>query len=116
MTDLNIDGMVIAPGVVETIVSLAVQNVEGVVCVGDPTTSGIKSILGGGKPSTQGIEVDSDEDGDLHVTVSVNVRSGYVLPDLATDIRHAISDAVNSQVGIKVGSVDVFIDGIQFDN
>lgn len=114
MAELNIDGMAIAPGVVETIISLAAQSVEGVSCVGDPTTSGIRSIIGSGKPSTQGIEVDYDEEGNLHVSLRLHVKSGQVLPELAANVRQAIADAVSSQVGMTVGSVDVYIDGIQF--
>ena len=116
MAELNIDGMAIAPGVVETIVSLAARSVEGVACVGDPTTSGIRSIIGGGKPSTQGIEIDYDDDGKLRVTIRLHVKSGQVLPELAASVRKAIDDALNSQVGIPAGSVDIYIDGIQFDN
>ncbi len=116
MTDLNIDGMAIAPGVVETIISLAARDVDGVASVGDPTTSGIMTIIGGGKPSTQGIEVETGENDELHVAVRLYVKSGYVLPDLAANVRQAISDAINTQVGAKVGSVDIYIDGIQFDN
>ena len=116
MADLNIDGMVISPGVVETIVSLAAQSVEGVTSVGDPTTSGIRSFVGGGKPSTQGIEVDFDENEQLHVSIRLHVKSGRVLPEIATSVRQAIADALSSQVGITVGSVDIYIDGIQFDN
>ena len=116
MEDLTIDGMNIAPGVVETIVSLAAREVDGVVGVGEMSAGGILSLIGGGKPSTQGVEVDTVEDGTLHVSVSVHVKSGNVLPDLAADIRRAIVDAVNTQVGAKVTSVDVFIDGIQFED
>lgn len=116
MTDLNIDGMVIAPGVVDTIVSLAARDVDGVASVGDPTTSGIMTLIGGGKPSTQGVEVQVDEDDKLHVTVSLFVKSGFVLPDLAANVRQAIADAITTQVGAEVSAVDVFIDGIQFDN
>ena len=115
MAELNVDGMAIAPGVVETIVSLAAQSVEGVASVGDPTTSGIRSFIGGGKPSTQGIEIESTEDDKLHVSVRLHVKSGTVFPELAANVRAAIGDALNSQVGIAVGSVDVYIDGIQFD-
>ena len=114
MTDLNIDGMAIAPGVVETIVSLAVRDVEGVSSVGDPTTNGIMTIIGGGKPSTQGIEIESGEDDELHISVRLHVKSGYVLPDVANNVRQAAADAINTQVGAKVGSVDIYIDGIQF--
>lgn len=115
MADLIIDGMAIAPGVVETIVSLAAQSVEGVASVGDPTTSGFFSIIGGGRPSTQGIEVDFDENEKLHVSLRLHVKNGQVLPDLATNVRKAIADALNSQIGIEAGSVDIYVDGIQFD-
>ena len=42
------------------------------------------------------------------------MRNGYVLPDVAAHLREAVNDAVNSQIGVKVGSVDIFNDGIQF--
>lgn len=113
MTDLNIDGIAIAPGVVETIISLAARDVDGVASVGDPTTSGLMSLIGT-KPSTQGIEVESGEGDELHVSVRLYVQSGYVLPDVAADVRQAIADALTTQVGATVGSVDIYIDGIQF--
>ena len=116
MAELNIEGMEIAPNVVETIVSLAARSVDGVVSVGDPATSGILSIIGGGKPSTQGIEIGTDEDGNLLVSVRLHVKSGQVLPELAVNVRQAIADALSSQVGVKVGAVDIYIDGIQFNN
>ena len=115
MEDLNIDGMAIAPGVVETIVSLAAREVNGVASVGDPTTSGILSLIAG-KPSTEGVEVEVGENEELLVSIRLFAKSGHVLPDLAADVRQAIADAVSTQVGATVGSVDVYIDGIQFDN
>ncbi len=115
MTDLNIEGMAIAPGVVETIVSLAARDVAGVAGVGDPTTSGIRTFIGG-KPSTQGVDIDVDEKNELHVSIRLLVTSGQVLPDVAANVRQAISDAVSTQVGAKVGAVDVYIDGIQFED
>ena len=115
MADLNIDGMAIAPGVVETIVSLAARDVDGVVSVGDPTTSGIRSLIAG-KPSTEGVEIELGENEELNVSIRIHTKSGHVLPDLAANVRQAVVDAVNTQVGATVGSVDVYIDGIQFNN
>ena len=93
MTDLNVEGMALAPGVVETIVSIAVGEVEGVASVGPSSASGLRSVFAS-KPATQGI--------------------GYALPDLAANVRKAVADAVASQVGASVGAVDVYVDGIQF--
>ena len=115
MADLNIEGVAIAPGVVETIISLAARNVAGVVGIGDSTSGGLWTLIGG-KPPTQGIDVDVDENNNLHVSVRLIVESGNVLPDVAANVRQAIADAVSMQVGATVGSVDVYIDGIQFED
>ena len=104
MTELNVDGMALAPGVVETIVSIAANEVEGVACIGPSTTSGLRSVFGS-KPTTQGIEITVGEDDKLQISIRVDVYYGFVLPDLAASIRQAISDAVTSQVGIPVGAM-----------
>ncbi len=115
MSDLNIEGMTIAPGVVETIISLAARDVEGVASIGPATTSGLMDLIGGGRPSTQGIEVTTDENDELHVSIRMDVKSGNVLPDLAANVRRAVVDAVATQVGVTVAAVDIYIDGIQFE-
>ncbi|ANE22382.1 MAG: Asp23/Gls24 family envelope stress response protein [Eggerthellaceae bacterium] len=115
MSDLNIEGMALAEGVVETIIAIALKDVEGVASVGAPsTTSGLLSAIQQ-KPSTQGIEVQATEAGTISVSVRVEVYFGQVLPELANRIRVAVADAVNTQVGINVSNVDVFIDGIRFE-
>ena len=115
MSDLNIEGMTIAPGVVETIISLAARDVEGVASIGPATTSGLMDLIGGGRPSTQGIEGTTDENDELHVSIRMDVKSGNVLPDLAANVRRAVVDAIATQVGVKVAAVDIYIDGIQFE-
>ena len=105
MNELNLDGMALAPGVVETIVSIAANEVEGVASVGSAAAGGLRSVFGA-KPSTQGIDIAVDEDDKLVISVRVDVYYGYV--------RQAVADAVASQVGAQVSSVDVYIDGIQF--
>ena len=111
MSELNVEGMALAPGVVETIVSIAVSEVEGVACVG--SAGGIRAVFGQ-KPSTQGIEITVNEDDKLAVAVRIEVYYGFVLPEVASSLRQAVADAVASQVGVEVASVDVYIDGIQF--
>lgn len=115
MSDITVDGMALAQGVVETIVSIAAADVEGIACVGSSPASGLRSLFSA-KPSTQGIEVTSEEDGRVRVCVRVEVYYGYALPELADKLRTSIADALESQVGMQVSAVDVFIDGIQFSN
>ena len=115
MKELNIEGMAVAPGVLETIVSIAVSEVDGVACVGPAATSGLMNIFGG-KPSPQGIDITANEEGQLQVTVHVDACYGYVLTELAAKIRSAVADAVAIQVGLTVASVDIYIDGVQFQS
>ncbi len=113
MKDLTIEGMAIAPGVVETIVCLAAAEVEGVASIGSPVNSGIRSVLGA-KPSTQGVEVSVSENDALVISIRMDVYYGYVLPDLANAVRSAVADAVTSQIGLTIESIDIYIDGMQF--
>lgn len=113
MTDLNVEGMALAPGVVETIASIAAKDVDGVASVG-PSSSAALFPMFGNKSANQGIEINYEDDDKLDIAVRVEVYYGYVLPEVAANLRQAISDAVSTQVGIQVNSVDVYIDAINF--
>ena len=113
MTELNLESMALASGVVETIIALAAAEVDGVDSVGATNAT---SPLGkfAGKPSTQGVEVAVTEDEKLQVTIHITAAYGRSLPDVAQALRQTVADAVASQVGVEVASVDVYIDGINF--
>ena len=111
--NLNLEGMSLGPGVVETIISITANELEGVASVGSYTASGIRAKLMA-KPSTNGIEVEADAEGKLHITLHIEVYHGYILPDLAAKLRQAVADALLVQVGLEVSAIDIFVDGIQF--
>lgn len=113
MSELSVDGMALAPGVVETIVSIAANEVDGVASIG-PSSSGLLSKIGG-RSGTPGIEVGANEAGELLVSIHVEVCYGYVLPDVAANLRRAVADALSCQVGATIASIDVYVDGISFD-
>ena len=114
MGDINTEGMAIAPGVVETIVSLAVRDVPGVASVGVATpTSGFLSLLTQ-RQTAPGVSVATNKEGELEVIVSLTVISGFSLTEIATNVRNAVADAMKTQVGIPVARVDIAVDDIQF--
>jgi uncharacterized alkaline shock family protein YloU len=108
------EGLTIAPGVVETIVSLAVAQVDGVAQVGAPRLSrGFISALGKGHPA-QGILIVADDDERITVMTHVHIFYGYRLQEVADRIRFVVADTLSGQVGIDVAAVDVYVDGIRF--
>ena len=113
MTDLNVEGMAVASSVVETIITYAVKEVEGVSNFGAPAAGLLNMIA---KPATPALEVGVSDDDKLEVAVHINVKYGYVLPEVAANVRKAIAEAVAAQVGAEVSTVDVYIDGMEFDN
>ena len=111
MSDIDTEGMAIAPGVMETIVTLAVRDVPGVASVG-AAPSGIRSLLAF-KQSTQGVVVQVSEDDTVQIEVTIRVLSGH---SLAASVRSAVADAVLTQVGLTVSRVDIKVDGILFQD
>ena len=114
MKELTIEGMTVAPSVIETIVSIAAKDIEGVAAVGSSSPSGLFGLISSGN-APSGVEIAVDDDEALRIAVRIEVKYGYPLPQLATKLREAVADAVASQMGLKVSSVDVYIDAVQFN-
>ena len=110
--ELRLEGLGVAPGVLDTIVTVAVEGVEGVAAVGAPGLAGL--VQKGSKGSSRAVEVSANEDGTLTAPIHLQVLYGHRLKDVANNVQAAVADAVASQVGVSMAAVDVFIDGIVF--
>ena len=106
--ELYVDGLGLAPGVMETIVAIAAKEVEGVASVGSSRFAA--------KPAGQGIDVSMNEEQGVDVAVHIDVFYGKPIPQVAEAVRQTVADAVATQVGFTVSSVDVYVDGIRFNN
>jgi uncharacterized alkaline shock family protein YloU len=106
-TELKLEGLDIAPGVVETMVELAAGQVDGVACVAS-------SALGKISKAAKSTEVTLDEDGRFVVSLHVTAVYGRPLRQLGAAVQDAVSDALESQTGLAASRVDVFINAIQF--
>lgn len=108
----HMDNMTLAPGVVDTIISIAASEQDGVASIGTPAGGFLARIVN--RPTTSGIQTRYDADGRIEIVLHVVVEYGHVLPELADNLRQAVADALLVQAGVEVASIDVFIDGIQF--
>ncbi|MCL2137610.1 MAG: Asp23/Gls24 family envelope stress response protein, partial [Coriobacteriia bacterium] len=101
------------PGVIETILSQTVLQVDGVAKVGSPKPT--DGIFSGTKKrnSPQGVLLTA-EDGQITVAVHICVHFGFRLQEVAEQVRYAVADTLEGQIGISAHTVDVYIDSIAF--
>lgn len=109
--EIRLDGLGVAPGVLDTIVSLAAEGVNGVACVG---SAGLAGRVAKKAAKSRGIDVTLEND-ELKAVVHLHVRYGEPLQAVARGVKTAVAEALESQVGKPVAAVDVFVDGIVFD-
>ncbi len=112
-----IDDTSIAPGVVETIISLAAAEVPGVAGIGaaGPLSSILSNFSAGKALPTTGIKLNIGEDQRAAVEVTIQVYYGYRLAEVADNVRRAIAEAVAAQIGPEVSSVDIYVDELKFE-
>lgn len=114
-SEIFVAGIGISQDVVATIVTVAAEKVEGVASVGDRNlASGLISMFSP-QPSRQPRPVVARvTDDKLCVTVHLAVFFGYPFTKIASDVRSAVAAAIDSQMGIEPGCVDVCIDDLVF--
>jgi uncharacterized alkaline shock family protein YloU len=113
--EIRLEGLGVAPSVLDTIVTLAAESVDGVAAVGAPGLAGLVQ-KGVGKGTGRAVDVTAAEDGSVSVVIHVQVVYGRNLRQVASAVQEAVAEAVTSQVGVGVELVDVYVDGIVFEN
>lgn len=114
-SELFISGIGISTSVVQTVVALAAQKVEGVARVGgNDITSSIVQVFTSRSISPERAVESFVEDDKLHVTLHLAVFYGYPFTKLAAAVREAVAKGVAEQIGIEVSAVDVCIDSLVF--
>ena len=86
------------PGIIQNIVELAVAEVEGTLP----------------NPNKKGISLFVEKDG-VYADVSVIVRYGYNVPELAYRVQQSIKENVENMTHFKVAKVDVHVQDVVFE-
>lgn len=111
--EIRLEGLGVAPGVLDTIVTVAAESVDGVAALGAPGFAGLVQ-KGARKGTARAVDVCVGENETLTVTIHIQVTYGHKLKDVAKAVQNSVADAISSQVGVGVVGVDVFVDGIVF--
>lgn len=110
--EISLDGIGVAPGVLETIATVATRSVEGIadICSGQ---AGLAGLVQRGS-AARGICVEIDEKNELVVSVHVCAHYGRPLREVAGEVQRAVTDALLTHTGQSVASVDVYVDNVVF--
>ena len=85
---------------------------DGVAAIGAPGIAGL--VQRGRKGTARPVDVCRTDEGGMSVTVHLQIEYGRNLRDVGAAVQQAVADAVKSQVGVDVASVDVYVDGVVF--
>ena len=107
--------VIIAPGVLATIVTMTAQAQQGVLRLSPRTPSpGLGRIRPRGA-TAEGLLIDVLDNGALAVEVHVIADPSARLQDLGKVLQTEISRALEHMAGMSVEAVNVFIDEVEFD-
>ena len=107
------NSMTIAPGVVDRVIALAAEQVEGVAVVSSYVSGGLIAQLIS-RARREAITATIADDGKLDCKVHLFMFYGYDIPKVAGEVRQNIADAVLLQTGLEVKTVDICVEGIEF--
>lgn len=102
----------ISQEVVATIAEVTVLEIAGVASLA-PFTGKIKSVFTKNNAS-KSINVNLGDDVAV-IDVHVNLRFGAKIPEVSASVQTSVKDAVQTMTGIVVSKVNVYVDGIDFD-
>lgn len=102
----------IAPEVIEIIAGLATVEVDGVAGMSGGFAGDIAELLGR-KNLGKGVKVEAGQR-EAAVDVSILIKYGYRIPEVASAIQQNVKHAIQSMTGLDVVEVNVHIHGVHF--
>lgn len=77
--------------------------------------SGLTDKVLGKWTAVKGVKIEHDEEGKLHITLSLSVYYGHRIPDVASEVQCAVRDGIEEMIDIPVGKVDVHVQSLVFN-
>ncbi|MEW6097082.1 MAG: Asp23/Gls24 family envelope stress response protein [bacterium] len=111
---LNLGSVKVSNEVIATIAGVAATQVNGVVGMSEGIVDGIAKLLTGAQQVTKGVKVDLGNE-EVNLDVSIIVKYGVSIPEIATKVQENIKKAVESMTGLKAVKVNLYIQGVQVE-
>ena len=104
----------ISEEVLAAIAAAAATEVEGVGSLAANLGSDIAELLGGKKNLSKGVHITVEEES-VRVDVSILIKYGYTIIDVAKEVQNAVFSAIENTSGLTVECVNVHVLGVTFD-
>ena len=105
----------ISEDVLAVIAAASALEVEGVHSLAANLGSDLAELLGGKKNLAKGIRIQVAEQA-VTVDISIIVKYGYLIPDVAKAVQDAVSGSVESMSSLTVAAVNVNVSGISVES
>lgn len=103
----------ISTEVLAVIAAAAAAEVDGVAGMAANLGSDMAERVVGRKPVAKGVRLVMNDD-QLSLDLSILVKYGYVVPEVASAVQEAVASAVENTSGLKVSCVNVAVSGVVF--
>lgn len=104
----------ISEEVLAGIAAAAALEVDGVSGLAANLGSDIAELLGGKKNLSKGVHITVEEES-VRVDVSILIKYGYTIIDVAKEVQNAVFSAIENTSGLTVECVNVHVLGVTFD-
>jgi uncharacterized alkaline shock family protein YloU len=77
--------------------------------------SGVLGVFSKASREHSDINITSNEDGSLHITLNLVINYGTKLDEVAREAMNTVRDRVRTLAGVEVANIDVEIKGLHYD-
>ena len=112
--DGGIGEVKIADEVIAVIAGLATSEVKGVASMAGNATRDLIEKLGV-RSLTKGVKVNV-EDRKIMVDINVNLKYGYNVPEISSEIQEKVKTTIETMTGMEVTGVNIKIVNVVMDN
>ncbi|MCM8763229.1 MAG: Asp23/Gls24 family envelope stress response protein [Candidatus Omnitrophica bacterium] len=107
----DLDTFKINARAIAQIASLAVGEIEGVRCA----TQDLKAVFSHifGCKEHEGIKVKFDKNNEAKIRISLIVKYGYNIPQIAAKVKDNVYHALEKMAGISIKEIDINVSGVE---
>ena len=103
----------IAPGVLSTIIRLTALQVEGVSRLAQIPSS-VNTLFS--RSREDGVEITVEDDGSVYADLYLILKDKAQIRDTSKKVQEEVSLAISKMVGMEVGTINVHIEDIDYQN